>query len=179
MRLRADEHVSPNVVADTAANVDQEVVAAAIAGAKVDAVAGWLISVKTRALPAYAGHQIGSDLFTQAGLVDAIEVEQDRAIRLTKSSEVALAASPRSVEAKPNALVKDHIRADVGIKATLFRANQIDKSRCAAIGSPGGHDGTETKHGICLLGRSEIGGSKKHEDGGEEGKLSQDEPPVD
>ncbi len=159
MRLGADENVAPNVVADTAANVDQEVVAAAIAGAKIHAIAGRLISIKAGALPTDARHQISSDLLTQTGLVDAIEVEEDRAIRLTKSSEVTLSTSPRGVESNTETLVKDYVGADVGVQTSLFRANQIDKARRAAIGGPGRHDGSESKHGVPLLGGSEISNS--------------------
>src|SRR5579884_2488347 len=49
--FRTDEHVSPEVVADAAANINQEVMRAVVASAEVHAVARGLIAVGSRGLP--------------------------------------------------------------------------------------------------------------------------------
>ena len=78
--------------------------------------------------------------------------------------------------------MKDHVASDIGVKATLFRANYRDNAvrrrRDGAGRRPGRHEGPEADTGVALLGGSDVGQGKNSDDGREEGKLSQEKPPI-
>ena len=175
--LWTDEDVTPDVVAETRSQVDQEMVRTLVALPKLKAAKSVNDSVEPRALPADAAHQVRTYLFGELRLIHAIEVKQDWAEGLTAGAAVlALACLPCSVKAEAYAPVKDHVGTKIYIQASFFRAKDV---ACGgARGCAGRHDCTEAEHGVRLLGRSEVSKNKKREDGRNEGKLSQEEPPV-
>ena len=67
--------MSPNVVADTSAHINQEVIGTGVARAEIDAVAGRLIAVEASTLPSDAAEQISASFLAKARLKDAIEGE--------------------------------------------------------------------------------------------------------
>jgi hypothetical protein len=118
--LGPDKDVSPYVVADAAANIDQKVVAAGVAGAEIDAVAGWLVTVEAGALPADASHEIDAHLLAQVGLVHAVEVKKDGAEGYAKPGVISLSRSPRSLKVEADSFAEDDVPADAGVQASLF-----------------------------------------------------------
>jgi len=118
--LGPDKDVSPYVVADAAANIDQKVVAAGVAGAEKDAVASGLVTIEACALPADASHEIDAYLLAQVGLVHAVEVKKDGAEGYAKPGVISLSRSPRSLKVEADAFVEDDVRADAWVQASLF-----------------------------------------------------------
>jgi len=159
--------MSPDVVADAATNVDQEVIAADVVGA-AEIAAGVIRAVEAGALPADTAHEVNSRLFTEAWLVDAIEIEQERPVRKSFAAIVALTASPHSVKSETHSSVENHVGADVGIQAAFFRTDEGDGRRRRTTRSSGRHEGPETEHGISLLGGTEAGETQNGRDGRKE-----------
>jgi len=135
--LGTQKHVSPNVVAKASADVDHEMVGTGVAGAKVHAVGGRLIAVETNTLPSDSAEQIEAGFLTEAGLVDAIEGEEQRPIWLTAGpAKVPIACPPVDVEGRADTLLKNDISAEIQIKATLLRANHIAARIQGAVTTP-------------------------------------------
>jgi len=74
--LGAQKEMSVEVVAYATTNVHEEVVGTGVAGAKINATAGWLVAVESSALPADATHEIEAGLLADAGLEYAVEVKK-------------------------------------------------------------------------------------------------------
>ena len=148
--LGADKNVPPHVVADAAANVYQEVVAAGVAGAEVDAVAGRLETIETSGLPPDAAHEIKAGPLAHAWLVQAVEREQNGAEGDTKSRVVSLSPSPCRLKVEADPFVEDYVAADARIQASLF-GHKTGTGNEGARGRPRGQERSEAKHGICLL----------------------------
>jgi len=150
MRFGADEDLAPDVVTNAAANMDEEVIVAGIAGAEIDAIRCGNISVEAGALPADAAHDVGAELLAESGLEDRIEVIQDWPVRLTTiaAAVYALAGSPShfKVEAKP--AVEDNVGTHGGVKATLLCDGWVGETGRVVRGR---HQGTEAEHGVGLL----------------------------
>ena len=118
--LWADEDVSPEVVAEAAANINKEVVAAVVAGAEIDATAGIRIAIEAGALPADAAQEVKAYLLAELGLIIAVECKDNRAIRNAQASIVPLAASPCGFKGEADPFVKNDVSADAGIEASFF-----------------------------------------------------------
>lgn len=176
VRLGTNEDISPDVIPDAASEMHQKVIRAGIAGAKRVAVIRGLVAVKAGRLPANAAEQIGPDFLADAGLVNAVEGKLNGPVRLPQAAKVA-ERSPGCIKACAQTLVKDHIAADVGIKATSLRTSKVSGVDTASS-CPRRQHGAKTDHGITLLSRGEINKNKKRQNGREEGELSQVKPPV-
>jgi len=99
------------------------VVAADVAGSKVNATAGRLVAIEAGALPADTAQQINPGLLAQTRLVHAIEAEQEGAEGLaTRPAIGALASFPSGVKLKAGTFVEDDVGADRRVKASLFGA---------------------------------------------------------
>ena len=165
--------MSPNVVADATANVDQKVIAAAIAGAEINAIAGRLVTIEASALPSDAAHEIEAGLRAQLRLVHAIQGKQDRAEGNAKSGVISLASLPGSLKIEADALVEDDISADAWVEATLF-GYEATTPGYGARGRPRGHDRAASEHGISLLRLGETGQTEESTNCREERQLSQE-----
>src|SRR2546430_17504015 len=87
------EHVSPDIKAQTTANVPHEVIAADIVRAgKCAALELWSIEAKT--LSANACHHLGGRPSAQIRGVDAIEIVKNRAVRQNSAIKIP-AGSPK------------------------------------------------------------------------------------
>src|SRR3954471_15008359 len=114
--LRANEDVSPDVVADPRPQIHEEMLGALIAGAKIDAVAGRRVAVEASGLPANATHQVKTGFLAELGLVNPIDVEQDGTERLSAAAAVLpLACLPSGIEPEAEAVVQDHVAAKVHV----------------------------------------------------------------
>jgi len=173
-----NEQVPPDVVADAATEVNQEVVGTGVARAECVAGVAGVICVKAGILPTDTGEEVGSDFLGDSRLVDAVEVEDDGAIGLTGAAEVPN-RSPGRVETDANAAMEDNVGANVGVKAAAFGANEIGKTRGIAASGAGRNDGTESQHCIALLGNGQTGESQNRGNNSKEGELSQEKPPND
>jgi len=140
--LRAEKKVSPYVVADAAANIDQEVVAAGVivAGETVGAIR----QIESSGLPTDAGHEVRADFLADARLVHAVEIKQNRAERLTTGSAISsLTPFPTTLKGEADAFVEYDIRAHAGIKASLFGTDARGR-----VARPRRHNGAAAEHGI-------------------------------
>lgn len=154
MDLRTHKDMSPHVVTNSGTHIDEEMVAAdkIVAGETVGAIR----HIEAGALPADATHQIQADLLADAGLIQAVEVSENGAKGLSARSAVrALAAFPGSFKVESYALVEDHVGADGGIKASLFRADE--EAGTIDVAGSGGHECASAEHRIALLSRGELG----------------------
>jgi hypothetical protein len=176
--LGPDENMSPHVVPDPGSSVDLEVVGTdvVIAGETVGAVG----KIEASSLPANASHQIQSNLLAQARLVNAIEGEKDGAVGLTNASKVPLTGPPVGIKCEADALVKDHVATEVGVQATFLRTNNKEtvRRRQAALSRTRRHERSEAEIGVALLSGSKVSQGKDSKNRRDEGKLSQEEPPV-
>src|ERR1700686_217427 len=125
MRFGPYENVTPDVITQTASDIDQEVIGTLVARANVYTIACLLEAVEAGSLPADAGHQVHARLLAELRLVHAIEVKQNRAIGDAKTTIISLARPPGGVEPKSHTLVEDHIGAKVHIQASLFGAGEL------------------------------------------------------
>jgi len=148
VRLGPHKDISVYVVADAAANIHQEMVAAGVAGTEIDAVAGRLVTIEASGLPADAAHEVGADLLAQAGLVHAVEVKQDGAEGYAKSRVISSARFPGSLKIEADVFVKDDVSADTWVQASLFGYHTTTYT---ARGRPRRQDRTEAEHGVSLL----------------------------
>jgi len=157
VNLGADKEVSPDVVADTAADIHQEVTGAhKILAAKS---AGTIRQIEASALPANAGHEIRADLLAQFGLVHGVEVRDDGTIGLSARSAVgSLARSPCSLEVEADALVEDYVGADTGVEASFFRTKAS-----IWVARSGRRENVAAEHGVPLLGRGKLGEEQEGE----------------
>src|SRR5208282_218031 len=99
-----------------------------------------------------------------AGLVIAIEIKQDRPVKLAAIRQVkGLLSPPVPLDVEANALVENYVATDGGVKAArLFAhagAGESDNARVAA--RTRADDGAEAEHGVGLLGRGK--GRKRKE----------------
>jgi hypothetical protein len=154
MRLGSDEHVSPDVVANTAADVHQKMIAAVIAGSEIDATAGGLIAVEASRLDADTTHQVEANFLAELGLIQAVEIKQNRTVRNAESGIVSLAGFPGRFKVEAYALLEDDVATDAGVQTALFRHKATTLN---AVVRSWRHDGAEADHGVALLGRSETG----------------------
>ena len=174
MHLRADEHGVPEVVAHPSARIDQEMVGAGIASAKVDATRIVCVPVEPGALPSNAAENVCAHLLADIGLVYAIEVEEKRPVGLAAALVVALSATPGGVKSRAQTLMEDHVPTEVYIQAALFRTDEVSVIAVIAATTVARRgDGSKTDHGIALLGGCETGKKQKRNSTREERKLSQ------
>jgi len=158
MSFRADKEVSPYVVAYAAANIHQEAMFAVEAGTEIDAIAGVGVLVEASALPADAAHKIEADLPGKVRLIHGVKVGQDGTVGLPTLSPIgSRGAPPGRLKVEANALVKDDIGADAGVKASLFRTAGRFGAR------PGGQKRAAAEQGIGLLGRGKLGQAEDSE----------------
>jgi hypothetical protein len=159
MNLWADKDVSPHVVADATANIHQEVVAAdKIVAAEC---AGAKRQIEASALPADAGHEIGTHLFAQLGLVHRVEVGDDRTIRLAEV--ISLRSPPSSLKVEAHAFAEDNVGADAWVKAAFFGTHA-----CIWVTGSGRQKRAEAEHRIALLGGGKLGEEQETENGCEQ-----------
>ena len=128
------EHVSPDVVSDAAAYIDEEVIGTGVACAKVDAAAGGLVAIETGALPPDSAEQIDAGLLAEFRLKNAIEGEKQGPVRLTaRTTKFPLASFPVHVESRAETILKNDVSAEVQVSATLFRAYAVATGIYAAV----------------------------------------------
>ena len=114
----------PNVVADAAAEVFHEVIAAAVIDVPAEvATRGYLRDIEAGAGNADAAKEIGPDFLGNFRLEDSIEVGQDGTIgRVLVIRIVALTSPPGDISAEAEvALEADYVAANVDVGAALFR----------------------------------------------------------
>ncbi len=124
VNLWADKDVVPNVVADAAAEVFHEVVAAGVVDTPAAEVAAgdYLRDVEACAGDTDAAHKIKPNFLAQTRLKEPVEVGQDGAVVFVFSGIVSLAGSPRGFNVKAKAALEaNDVTADADIGATLFR----------------------------------------------------------
>ena len=181
-----NKHVSPNVVAKATSDVDHEMIGTGVAGAEVYAVGGRLIAIETSALPTDSAEQIEAGFLPQAGLIHAVEGEDQGAIRLTAgSAKVPIACPPVDVEGCADAPLENDISAEIHIEAALFGADHVGARIQGAVASPDpligrgrrGEQGSTADIGVALLGGGEAAKDYDCKQGCNEGGLSQEEPP--
>jgi len=132
--FRTEKHVSPNVIAEASASVNQEVIGTVVASTEIQATGRILIGIKARTLPSNSAEHIEAHLLGEARLVDAIEGELDRAVGLTSgTANLSLARFPVYVERRAEALVEDDVRANIQIKASLLGADHAAARIRAAV----------------------------------------------
>lgn len=179
MGFGADEYVSPDVITETAADVDEEVVRALVAGTELITGEGVDDSVVAGALPADTAHQIKAGFLVDARLVNAVEIENQGTIGNALATIIALAAAPDGIKANADAAMEDHVGADIGIESALFGAEERPGGTVqTALVSTWRGDGSKPKHSVTLLGGREAHKKEKRADHREESKLSQEKPPV-
>ena len=177
--FRTDEKIPFDVITQASSQVDEEVVGTLVAGAKVHAAARRYVAVEASSLPADAGHQVRANLLAQTRLVHAVKVEKNRAKGLTAGATVgSLGSLPGGVKAEAHPPVENHIGAEIYVQASVFGTSENAGSRRAARGSTRGDYCSKAEHGIRLLGRSQVRKDEKSEDGRNQDKPSQEEPPV-
>lgn len=122
----ANEHVSPDVVADAGADIDEEVIRTRVAGIEVNATGGVLVCIKTGALPSDSAEQIKTGLLAQPRLINPVKREEQGPIRLTAwSAERTLASFPVDIKCCAKSSLEDNVPAEVQVCPALFRANGI------------------------------------------------------
>ena len=127
MRFWTEEDMVPEVITDTAAHVDEEVIVADVARAKVKAIGSVDESIEASGLPPNAAHQVCAELLVESGLEDAVEIEKDRTVGLSAGPAVLTTTSPPcGFEVKADAAVEDDVRTDAGIKTTFFGNRRIE-----------------------------------------------------
>src|SRR5271165_4251066 len=154
-RFRPDEEVAPHVVANADSSINQEVIRSVVVDASAEVATRIAAGIEACALPSGAGKQIGAKFLSKSGLVNAVEVPQNRTIRLTASAAVtSLAGAPVHVKTDTNSAMEDHICTHAGVKAAAFRAGGAElrgKGKRASV-VVRRHQRAEVEHGIALLG---------------------------
>lgn len=116
--LRADEKVTPEIVADTAADVLHEVSATGVINASRD-IAGRKL-VEEIVGNADACHDVEAKFSGKLRLEEGVDVSEDGAIVLV-AVIAGLFVPPGGLHVKAKAVLEaDHIHADVGEEASLF-----------------------------------------------------------
>src|SRR5208282_2492407 len=133
----------------------QEVIVAGVAGVEIDAAGSVLEAVEASGLPTDASQEVGADFLSDAGLVQAVEIKQDWAIVLAGVVH-ALLGSPIGLNIEADAAVEDHVPADGGVQATLFRPDAIHVQSERTGSRRWSHERAKPKHGITLLGRGQV-----------------------
>ena len=148
--LRPNENISPNVVADTGSQIDEEVVGARVARAVRIAVIRGLVTVEASGLPPDPAKKVSADFLIQPRLIHAINIEKDRAIGLAQSAEIP-DASPGCVKPDSRAFMKDYVGTQVGIQSTSLGTGEVGRTACAASRRIWREYCAKAEHGIGLL----------------------------
>src|SRR6266446_5862277 len=157
VNLGTNKNVSPDVVADAAADIRQEVTTAneIVAGKTVRAVG----QIKTSTLPADASHEVQADLLAHLGLVHDVEIRKDGTIGLSAGSAVrSLAPSPGSLKVEADAPVEDYVGTETWVEASLF---WTEASGCVARSRR--QESVAAEHGVPLLRRGKLGEEQEGE----------------
>src|SRR5260370_556066 len=117
--LGTDKNVAPNVVADAAAKIFHEVIAAGVVDAAGDIARGW--EIESSAGDADSGHQVEAKVLAQTRLEKGVDVGQDGA-GLLIAVVVWLSRPERCFGAKAQAPVAEanQVAADVDVAAAML-----------------------------------------------------------
>ena len=174
--LRADENIGeavPDIVANAAAKVFHEVIAAGVEGASPSRNAAGRNerAGKTGSGHADAGKDVETKLLADAGLIERVDVSEEGTVGFIDVRVVRPLVSPGDLRVKAETVLElDEVAADAEVSTTLFRG-WLKGDRGIARGR--GHQGTAAKQDIALLGRGEVAGEKKQTGGSEQSEFFQ------
>src|SRR5437899_6964637 len=119
MRFGTHEYVSPDIKAQTTANVSHEMIAADVIRAG-ECAALELWGVETKTLSADPCHHLGGYPSTQFRGVNAIEIVKDWAVRQNSCIKIP-AGSPGHISADTKAVLNNEVGTESWIQPTTFR----------------------------------------------------------
>ena len=128
--LGTDKNVTPNVVADAAAKIFHEMIAAGVVDAAGDITRGR--QIESSAGNADSGNQVEAQFLAQTRLEKRVDVGQDGAVGLI-AVVVCLSRPERCFGAKAQAPVAEanQVAADVDVAAAMFRGLlEVQASGC-------------------------------------------------
>ena len=161
MSFGANEEAAPDVVANAASDVREEVGGAEVGETSVGvdgiATAGLTVGtgliVESGANATDSGHEFGVCFGRNAGDEDGIGVEENGAISLKAVVEAFLGADG-DFGVEPEILVENVIGADAGIEAGFFRRRQVGLGGAGVLG---GERGASSDGDVNLLSGSKSG----------------------
>jgi hypothetical protein len=147
------EHVTPNIIAETAAEVFHEVVAAGVVDTSAaDVAAHYLVDVEACAADADTAKDVDAKFLSQTWLVKGVKVRENGAKRYPCSAAVvALVGPPGGSDVKAEALPGHDVAVDVNVAAAVLRWGE------GGIAGGGRQNGAAADHNIPLLGRGKLG----------------------
>src|SRR5271165_2208238 len=165
----AHKDIAPEVVAEVAAEVQQQMVVIYIGAAAAGRVTGSELAIKNKGFATHAGHQIRAHFFRKRWRVHGIYVVKHRTEVLVVVVR-SLAISERPFHVNSEMIVQNILNAGARVDASVFTRRQKVYGGCAV---PGGEERAASDREVELLSRGQCGDQENRTSGDEERELLQ------